>query len=95
MESKEISKPNGISNRANLLVSNFLVLAGSFQQAKDYFRARNIRFNPRRVVYNEESLYGRSGYTLICTGTYYTRKDSDRIEFVAKSLNYKVIFDDY
>ncbi len=94
-KSKQNVDRNSNSSALDLLVSNFLVLAGNYQQAKDYFRARNIRFNSKKVVYNEQSLRGRRDTVLIITGTHYDRMDRHIIGQVAEMLNYKIVFDYY
>lgn len=71
------------------------ILGGTQHQVIDYCRSKGIRPNEVVIVNKEEQLYGINIDTIIFIGTYWMRRDINRITDILNSRKCKIIFDDY
>ena len=74
----ELDNSTGQAVNVDPLVSDFFIIAGNQQQARDYFRAKGLSYDPRRVFHAPHCLRGMErGLKVKVVGTYYTRHDWD------------------
>lgn len=79
----------------DLAAKDVFVLAGNNQQARDYFRWKKFPYDPRKVINRVDDLRGRSDGTVVCVGAHFGRKDRQKMCFILRCNNMKVMFDDF
>ena len=63
------------ANQIARVATDFYIFAGNAQQACDYCEAKDMGYNPRRVLHAPHCLQGLRGGIVLLVGTYRDRKD--------------------
>ena len=91
-----IKDADPLRSDVDALVSDFYLIAGNQQQARDYFAAKGMQYNPRRVFHAPHCLRGKErGLRVRVVGTYYTRLDWDDFSEILASRECVVEQDKY
>jgi hypothetical protein len=101
---KEIARMNGHNTTKQpeapsvdfkRLVSDFYIIAGNFQQARDYCQAKGIRYDPSKIIHAPHVLRGREGGHVKLVGTYFDREDWDEMAALLSARGWMGETDDY